>query len=61
MKQKGIAVNQYVLDGLVVMENFKYRGNYHKNYLSLIDNQNEYRAQAEENLNKELENFNKLV
>jgi len=61
MKQKGIEVNQYIVDGLVVIENFKYRENYHKNYLYLIDNQNEYRARAESNLNIELNNFNKLL
>ena len=44
MKQKGITVNQYIVDGLVVIENFKYRKNYHKDFLYLIDNQKEYRA-----------------
>ena len=59
LKQKGIEVNQYVVDGLVVVENFKYRRNYHKDFLYLIDNQKEYRAQAEYNLGKELYNFSK--
>ena len=61
LKQKGIQINQYVLDGLVVIENFKYRSDYHKNFLSLIDNQEKYRIQAEANLKIELENFNKSI
>jgi len=61
LKQKGIEVNQYIVDGLVVVENFKYRRNYHKDFLYLIDNQKEYRAQAEDNLGKELHNFSKKV
>ena len=61
MKQKGVDVNQYIIDGLVVIENFKYRKNYHKDFLHLVDNQKEYRAQAESNLNIELNNFNKLT
>ena len=61
MKQKGIAVNQYIVDGLVVIENFKYRKNYHKDFLYLIDNQKEYRARAEANLSNELDNFSGLL
>ena len=61
MKQKGMKVNQYIVDGLVVIENFKYRKNYHKNFLYLLDNQSEYRVRAESNLNLELDNFNKSL
>jgi hypothetical protein len=57
LKQKAVDINQYVVDGLVVIENFKYRRNYHKNFLYLIDNQAEYRKQAENSLNLELNNF----
>jgi hypothetical protein len=57
MKQKGYNVQQYVLDGLVVIENFKYRWNPYKDFLYLIDNQAQYRKQAEDNLQKELQNF----
>lgn len=61
MKHRGINVNQYVLDGLVVIENFKYRINYHKDYLYLIDNQNTYRSQAESHLHNELVKFKKSL
>ena len=57
MKHAGYTINQYVVDGLVVIENFKYRKNYHKDFLYLIDNREEYKRQAENNFNKELQNF----
>jgi len=57
MKQKGYNVQQYVLKGEIVTENFKYRWNPYKNYLYLIDKQNEYRKQAELNLKNEIANF----
>jgi hypothetical protein len=58
MKHRGINVNQYVLDGLVVIENFKYRKNIHKDFLYLIDRQNEFRQAAEKSLQIEIKNFN---
>jgi hypothetical protein len=61
MKQKGYNVQQYVLENSIVIENFKYRWNPYKNYLSLIDKQNEFRKQAEDNLNKELQEFIKKI
>jgi len=57
MKQKNYDVQQYVLDGTVVVENFKYRWNPYKNYLYLINKQNEFRTKAEGNLNQEIQNF----
>ena len=42
---------------MVVIENFKYRWNPYQNYLYSINKQNEFRKQAENNLNKEIENF----
>lgn len=57
MKQKGYNIQQYVLEGTVVIENFKYRWNPYKDYLHLIDKQVEFRKQAEDNLNLELQNF----
>lgn len=57
MKQAGYTINQYVVDGLVVIENFKYRKNYHKDFLYLIDNRDEYKQRAENNLKQELQNF----
>jgi len=57
LKQKGHDVQQYVLENTVVIENFKYRWNPYKNYLYLINRQDEFRHQAESNLNLEIQNF----
>lgn len=57
MKQKGYNIQQYILDGTVVIENFKYRWNPYKDYLYLINRQDEFRKQAENNLNIEIQNF----
>jgi hypothetical protein len=57
MKQKGYDVQQYVLEEIVVAENMKYRWNPYQEYLYLINKQDEFRKQAESNLNKEIEFF----
>jgi len=57
LKQKGYGIQQYILDGTTVIENFKYRWHPYKNYLYLINKQDEFRTQAEKNLNLELQNF----
>ena len=57
MKQKGYNVQQYVLEGVIVVENFKYRWNPYKDYLHLINKQDEFRKQAENNLNIEIQKF----
>jgi hypothetical protein len=57
MKQKGHNVQQYVLEGITVIENFKYRWNPYKEYLYLINKQDEFRTQAELNLKSEINNF----
>jgi len=57
LKQKGYGIQQYVLDGTTVIENFKYRWDPYKKYLYLINKQDEFRTQAEKNLNLELQNF----
>ena len=61
MKQKGYDVQQYVLENTVVIENFKYRWNSYKNYLYLINKQDEYRQQAESNIQNEIQNFIKRI
>jgi len=61
MKQKQYNIQQYVLEGIVVIENFKYRWNPYKDFLYSINKIDEYKKQAEDNLNKEIKNFiNKL-
>jgi hypothetical protein len=57
IKQKGYDVQQYVLEGMIIAENLKYRWNPYNSLLSLINKQDEFREQAESNLNKELEFF----
>lgn len=57
LKRKGYAVQQYVLRGMTVIENYKYRWNPYKEFLSLVDRQEEFRKSAEDNFNKELQNF----
>ena len=61
LKQKGIKIQQYVLEGILVAENYKYRWNPYKNYLYLIDKRNEFKQQAQINFNKEITNiYNQL-
>jgi len=57
MKQKEYDVQQYVLEGMIVAENIKYRWNPYNSLLSLVNKQDEFRKQAENNLNKEIQNF----
>lgn len=61
MRQKQLTPQQYVINNLVVAENYKYRDNPYYQYLSIINKKDEYRIQAESNIEKELINFkNKL-
>lgn len=57
MKQKGYQIQQYVLKGITVAENMKYRWNPYKDLLYSINKQDEFRKQAEANLNGEINNF----
>jgi hypothetical protein len=57
MKQQKYDIQQYILDNSVVIENFKYRWNPYKNYLYLIDKQIQFKKQAENNLNTEIQYF----
>jgi hypothetical protein len=61
MKQKGKYAQQYVVNNLVIAENYKWRNNPYSQYLKIIDKKNEYRKQAEDNFQIELNKFyNKL-
>ena len=57
MKQKGYQVQQYVLDNLVVAENYKYRFNPYSQYLKIIDKKDEFKIKAENNFQGELNKF----
>jgi hypothetical protein len=58
MKQKQLNPQQYVMGNLMVAENYKYRDNPYIKYLKVIDKKDEYRIQAENNLQIELNKFN---
>jgi hypothetical protein len=61
MRQKGIPSQQYIINNLVVAENYKYRNNSYFLYLDIINKKDEYRIQAEGNFKNELNKFyNKL-
>lgn len=57
MKQKQLKPQQYVINNLVVAENYKYRDNPYYQYLKIINKKDEYRIQAENNFGIELSNF----
>lgn len=57
MKQKGISVQQYVLENLIVAENYKFRDNPYEDYLQIIDRKSQYRNIAETNMGLELRKF----
>jgi hypothetical protein len=61
MKQKQMNPQQYIIENLVIAENYAYRINPYLDYLDIIDNKNEYRKQAESNFNKELNKFNQII
>jgi hypothetical protein len=57
IKQKGYNVQQYILEGEIVTENFKYRWDPYKSFLFLINKQDEFRKQAELNFKNEINTF----
>jgi len=57
MKQKGMTPQQYVINNLVVAEDYKYRNNIYSSYLSIINRKDKYRIQAESNFQIELNKF----
>jgi hypothetical protein len=61
MKQKEFNIQQYIVNNLVIAENNKFRSNFYFQYLKIIDKKDKYRTQAENNLQKELINFNNKI
>jgi hypothetical protein len=61
MKQKQLNPQQYVINNLVVAENYKYRSNPYSQYLKIINKKDEYRVQAENNFGIELNNFRNRI
>jgi hypothetical protein len=62
MRQKDIKVVQYILENEIIVEDHLYRFNPYKNYLTLIDKQEEFKRIAHENFQNELNKFgNSLI
>jgi hypothetical protein len=58
MKQKGINVNQFVLENEIIVEDNLFRFNPYKNYISIIDKREEFKQIAYSNFQNELNKFN---
>jgi len=61
MKQKNINVQQYVLEGEIIVENFKYRWNPYEDFIHLNIMSREYQKNAEQNMFLELEKFKNKI
>ncbi len=57
MKQKHMLPQQYVIENLVIAENYTFRHNPYVGYLNMIDKKDEFKKQAEENFQIELNKF----
>lgn len=57
MKNKGMDIQQYVIENLIVSENYKYRFSPYENYLKCINKKDEYRKNAESNFSIEVNKF----
>lgn len=61
MKQKGINVNQFVLENEIIVEDHLFRFNPYKNYLSIIDKREEFKQIAHSNFQNEINKFGELI
>jgi hypothetical protein len=61
MKQKKMNPQQYIIENLVVAENYTYRVNPYNDYLFSINKKDEYKHQAENNFSIALNNFNNKI
>lgn len=57
MKQRGINVNQFVLENEIIVEDHLFRFNPYKNYLSIMDKREEFKRIAHENFQEEINKF----
>jgi hypothetical protein len=57
LKQKGHNINQWVINGEVIIENNKFRFNSYQDYLVNIDRKKEFLEQAHLNFNLELQKY----
>lgn len=57
LKQKGYNINQWIIDGEIIIENNKFRYNPYQNYLTTINKKDEFLNQAHSNFNQELQKY----
>lgn len=57
MKQHGIKVDQFVLNDVIIIEDHLYRFNPYKEFLTVINKQEEFKKIANENFSKEIIKF----
>jgi hypothetical protein len=57
MQQKGLGVTQYVIENEIIVEDHLYRFNPYKEYLTIINKQEEFKKIAHENFQKEIIKF----
>jgi hypothetical protein len=57
LKNQGYSINQYNLINEVIIENNKFRFNPYQNYLVNIDKREEFKSQAHNNFNLELQKY----
>ena len=57
MQQKGLSVTQYVIENEIIVEDHLYRFNPYKEFLTVINKQEEFKKVAHENFQKELIKF----
>ena len=61
MQQKGLGVTQYVLENEIIVEDHLYRFNPYKEFLTVINKQEEFKKIAHENFQEELIKFGNLL
>lgn len=61
MKLKNYDIQQYVIENLIIIENFKYKPDHYSQFLKTIDKKDEFRSIAEKNLHAELIKFSKKL
>ncbi len=57
LKSKGYNIQQYVLQNEIIIENNKFRFNPYENYLTVIDKREEFKNQANNSFNLELQKY----
>lgn len=57
LKSKGYQIQQYTLQNEIIIENNKFRFNPYQNYLTVIDKREEFKKQAYDNFNLELQKY----